>query len=106
MPGGWIIRKLEGMVGWGAGAYAALASLFHLYTAGYGVFEPRVQRSIHLLFLVPLVFLAFPFGKRSPRERPSACDWLFAAASWLSHAYFLSGKDKLQPTKIPKSSMK
>src|SRR3972149_6335945 len=82
MPGGWIIRRLSGTVGWGAGAYAALASLFHLYTAGYGVFEPRVQRSVHLLFLVPLVFLAFPLGKRSPRERPSAFDRLRGATSW------------------------
>ncbi|MEK7371410.1 MAG: C4-dicarboxylate ABC transporter permease, partial [candidate division NC10 bacterium] len=89
------MRKLGGILGWGAGAYAALASLFHLYTAGYGVFEPRVQRSMHLLFLVPLVFLAFPFGKRSPRQRPSAFDWLWAAASWLASAYLIWDKDRL-----------
>jgi TRAP transporter 4TM/12TM fusion protein len=89
------VRKLGGILGWGAGAYAALASLFHLYTAGYGVFEPRVQRSMHLLFLVPLVFLAFPFGKRSPRQRPSAFDWLWAAASWLASAYLIWDKDRL-----------
>ncbi len=89
------IRKLTGTIYWAAGAYAALASLFHLYTAGYGVFEPRVQRSMHLLFLVPLVFLAFPFGKRSPQGRPSALDWLWAALSWLASAYLIWDADRL-----------
>jgi TRAP transporter 4TM/12TM fusion protein len=89
------MRRLSGAVGWGFGAYAALASLFHLYTAGYGVFEPRVQRSMHLLFLVPIVFLAFPFAKRSPRDRPSAPDWLFAAISWLASAYLIWDHDRL-----------
>ena len=94
-PGDYKIRKLTGTIYWAAGAYAALASLFHLYTAGYGVFEPRVQRSMHLLFLVPLVFLAFPFGKRSPQGRPSALDWLWAALSWLASAYLIWDADRL-----------
>jgi TRAP transporter 4TM/12TM fusion protein len=59
------------------------------------VFEPRVQRSMHLLFLVPLVFLAFPFGKRSPQGRPSALDWLWAALSWLASAYLIWDADRL-----------
>jgi len=89
------MRKLSGAVGWGVGACAALASLFHLYTAGYGVFEPRVQRSMHLLFLVPLVFVSFPFNRRSPATRPSAFDWLFAAASWIASAYLIWDADRL-----------
>jgi TRAP transporter 4TM/12TM fusion protein len=83
------VRKLSGLVAGGAGAYAALASLFHLYTAGYGVFEPRIQRSMHLLFLVPLVFLVFPFNKRSPQNRPSVPDWIGATISWLASAYLI-----------------
>ena len=66
-----------------------MASLLHLYTAGYGVFEPRIQRSLHLLFLVPLVFLTFPFNKRSPQDRPSAFDWAWATISWLASAYLI-----------------
>jgi TRAP transporter 4TM/12TM fusion protein len=89
------LRKLSGLVGWGAGAYGALASLFHLYTAGYGVFEPRVQRSMHLLFLVPLVFLAFPFNKRSPQSRPSAFDWAWATISWVASAYLIWDHSRL-----------
>ena len=83
------IRTLTGPVKWALGVYASLASLFHLYTAGYGVFEPRIQRSMHLLFLVPLVFLAFPFNQRSPRARPSVPDWIWATISWLASAYLI-----------------
>ncbi len=50
---------------------------------------------MHLLFLVPLVFLAFPAGKRSPRERPSAFDWIWAAISWIASAYLIWDKDRL-----------
>ncbi len=54
-----------------------------------------MQRSLHLLFLVPLVFLAFPCRKVSPRERPSAPDWLFATVSWIASAYLIWDRDRL-----------
>jgi TRAP transporter 4TM/12TM fusion protein len=44
---------------------------------------------MHLLFLVPLVFLAFPFNKRAPRDRPSVPDWIWATISWLASAYLI-----------------
>ena len=44
---------------------------------------------MHLLFLVPLVFLAFPFNKKSPRHRPSAPDWLWATIAWFASAYLI-----------------
>jgi TRAP transporter 4TM/12TM fusion protein len=78
-----------------AGAYAAAAALFHLYTAGYGTLEPRLQRAVHLLFLIPLVFLAFPFNSRSPRTRPSAFDWLWAAITALASLYHIWDADRL-----------
>ncbi len=69
--------------------------MFHLWTAGYGTFEPRIQRSVHLLFLVPLIFLVFPFNRRSPKQRPSALDWLWAALSALASLYLIWDKDRL-----------
>ncbi len=86
---------MTGAVGWGVGAYAASASLFHLYTAGYGVLEPRIQRSMHLLFLVPLIFLVFPFNRRSPTGRPSGLDWLWAALSAVASLYLIWDADRL-----------
>ncbi|MBI4591441.1 MAG: TRAP transporter fused permease subunit [Candidatus Rokubacteria bacterium] len=89
------MRKLSGLVGWGVGAYAVAASLLHLYTAGYGVFEPRVMRALHLLFLVPLVFLLFPFNRRSPQHRPSGMDWAAAAVAFLASAYQIRNVERL-----------
>src|SRR3989304_3110418 len=89
------MRKLRGGGGGGAGAYAAAPSLLHLYTAGYGVFEPRVMRGLHLLFLVPLVFLLFPFSRRSPQHRPSAVDWGAAALAFAACAYQILNVERL-----------
>jgi TRAP-type uncharacterized transport system fused permease subunit len=68
-------------VGWGAGAYAIAAALFHIWTAYAGVLEPREMRAIHLMFLLPLSFLFFPATARSPRQRPTIVDatWILAA---------------------------
>ena len=82
-------------MGWAVAAWAASASLLHFYTAGYGVFEPRVQRSMHLLLLVPLVFVMFPFRRESPRHRPSAWDWLWAALALLGSGFHLWDRDRL-----------
>jgi TRAP transporter 4TM/12TM fusion protein len=89
------LRKLSGPVWWGVAAWAAAASLFHLYTAGYGVLEPRVQRSLHLLFLVPLVFVLYPARRSSPQARPSALDWLAAAIALGASAYLIWDADRL-----------
>jgi TRAP transporter 4TM/12TM fusion protein len=80
---------------WAAGAYAAAAALFHFYTAGYGTLEPRLQRAVHLLFLIPLVFLAFRFNSRSPKTRPSGFDWLWAAITALASLYHIWNADRL-----------
>lgn len=81
------MRSLAGIpraLVWGIGLGAAL---FHLWTAGFGFLEPRVQRSVHLLLLLPLAFLLFPAGPKSPTDRPSALDWLLAALSTLPSLY-------------------
>jgi TRAP transporter 4TM/12TM fusion protein len=89
------LRDLSGVVSWGVAAWAAAASLLHFYTAGYGVFEPRIQRSLHLLFLVPLVFVMFPFRAGSPKHRPSAWDWLWAALGLAASGYLIWDADRL-----------
>ena len=46
------------------GGWAVAATAFHLYSASIGFLEPRTQRSIHLLFMLPLIFLLFPAFKK------------------------------------------
>ncbi|MBP2312794.1 TRAP transporter permease [Azospirillum soli] len=66
-------------------------SLFHYYTAGFGLLSEMVHRGIHLAFVLGLVFLVFPFTRRGydrPAEgsllRPLGIgwlDWLLAAGA-------------------------
>jgi TRAP transporter 4TM/12TM fusion protein len=82
------MRELRGPVGVAIGIWAAAATLFHLWTAGFGFFEPRTQRSFHLLFLLPLAFLLYPaHPRRSPRHRPSWLDLLCALAAVAANFY-------------------
>ena len=46
-----------------------MLSLFHYYTAGFGLLQETVHRGIHLSFVLGLIFLVFPFAKRG-YERP------------------------------------
>ena len=86
---------------------AALAwSLFQLWIAspipfivGIGVFNDTEARSIHLAFAVFLAFLAYPAGKKSPREYVPIIDWGLAivgafCASYL-YLFYVSISDRV-----------
>lgn len=47
--------------------WAISATIFQLYTAYIGFLEPRTQRSIHMLFMLPLALLITPFSKKTDR---------------------------------------
>ena len=49
--------------------WAIAATAFHLYSVSIGFLEPRTQRSIHLLFMLPLIFLIFPTFKKQFSEK-------------------------------------
>ena len=83
------MRTLSGPVGWAVGGWAAAAALFHIWTAYAGAWEPREMRAVHLLFLIPLAFLLFPAHKRSPRDRVTPADGLWALASLVPCLYVL-----------------
>lgn len=80
-------RQLKGPIGITIAIYAVAASLFHLYTSGFGVLEPREMRSVHLLFLIPLVFLMFPATKNGPKDRIPWYDYLLAALAFAGSGY-------------------
>lgn len=89
------MRKLSGVLKWAVIAYACAASLFHLYTAGYGSLEPRLMRGTHLLLLVPLIFLLYPATGRSPKDRPSLLDSLAAVVSAAACGYTIWHAERL-----------
>ena len=41
-----------------------MLSLFHVYTAGFGLLNEVMHRTVHLSFVLGLVFLVFP--RRQP----------------------------------------
>ena len=82
------MRKMTGKIGTAIAIWAAAAAAFHLYCAYIGYLEPRIQRSLCLLWFMPLVFIIYPASKkRSPMHRPSVFDWALAAVAVTPHFY-------------------
>jgi len=82
-------REIGGREALAVTALAVGASCFHIYTTWAGFLEPRLQRAVHLGFLLPLAFLLYPATARSPKGRPSAWDWGWAALGLLSNLYIV-----------------
>lgn len=72
-----------------------VASVFHFYTSGFGTPGPRILRGIHLLLLLPMVFLLFPATRKSPKHRPSVLDLAIALLCALSTSYTIYHADRL-----------
>lgn len=58
-------RNLSGITARVAGLLCVMLSLFHVYTAGFGLLNEVMHRTVHLSFVLGLIFLVFP------RRRPS-----------------------------------
>ena len=56
-------------------------SLFHLYTAWTGPLVTLMHRAVHTSVVMALVFILYPFSKRSSKTKPAILDWLFAILS-------------------------
>lgn len=54
------------------GALLVALSIFHYYTAGFGLLSEMVHRGIHLSFVLGLIFLVFPFKRRDSAEPPKS----------------------------------
>ncbi|MBL8807799.1 MAG: TRAP transporter permease [Rhodospirillales bacterium] len=90
-------RKVPGGTGLLVGGLLVALSMFHYYTAGFGLLREVTHRGIHLAFVLGLIFLVFsarhadgrtvrPSGPLRPGGIPLA-DWLMAAAAAVSSLY-------------------
>jgi TRAP transporter 4TM/12TM fusion protein len=79
------------------GGLLIVLSLFHYYTAGFGLLQEVTHRGVHLAFVLGLIFLVFPH-RRALLERHAThralapgnvpwFDWLLAAAVAVSVLY-------------------
>lgn len=75
-------RDLGGVWKWIVFAIAVGMSLFQVYTAGFGLLNAHVQRSIHLAFILSLAFLLFPLrpGRETRAEGVPLFDLALAVA--------------------------
>ena len=71
-------RALTGNVGMLITVLAVALAVFQLYTAFFGVLPTMQQRSFHVAFVLPMIFLLYPATKNSPRDRVPLLDWMFA----------------------------
>ncbi len=65
-------RPLSPFANWIVGSALVALSLFHYYTAGFGLLSEVVHRGIHMAFVTGLVFLVFPLLKRGYEEPAKA----------------------------------
>jgi len=72
-------RRLTGPVGMVASLACIVLSLFHVYTAGFGLLNEVTHRTVHMSFIMPLVFLFFPRQKPAKEGRAWGFGLAFAA---------------------------
>lgn len=70
--GGWLQKFIR--------ILCILFSLFHLYTAAMGLYPPQIQRSVHLGFVLVLVYLLYPAKATGDKHKLYWYDVLLAAA--------------------------
>jgi TRAP transporter 4TM/12TM fusion protein len=81
-------RDLKSILRWVVSGIAVLMSLFHLYTAGFGVLGDLNQRAAHLMFTFVLIFLAYSASPTS-RSRLALLDVGLAVLGAVAAGYLL-----------------
>jgi TRAP transporter 4TM/12TM fusion protein len=76
-------------------AWLVIISIFQLYTAAVGIYQPRIQRGIHLLFLLPAAFVLFPAFKERSDGKIGAFNWVLAALSIFPPLYIVIFHERL-----------
>jgi TRAP transporter 4TM/12TM fusion protein len=90
-------RPLLPTAGWIVAGLLMALSLFHYYTAGFGLLRETTHRGIHMAFVLGLIFLVFAATKRENAAAPVASamkpfgiplwDWALALAAAVSSLY-------------------
>ncbi|CAN1560034.1 COG4666 TRAP-type uncharacterized transport system, fused permease components [Rhabdaerophilaceae bacterium] len=90
-------RPLLPFTAWIVAGSLLTLSLFHYYTAGFGLLPEATHRGIHLAFVIGLIFLVFSANKKSNTAQPRASllrplgisilDWALCLAAVISSLY-------------------
>jgi TRAP transporter 4TM/12TM fusion protein len=88
-------RPLLPAVAWFVAALLIALSLFHYYTAGFGLLREATHRGIHMAFVLGLIFLVFSWrGSTAPPQSSALApfgigiiDWLLAIGAAITALY-------------------
>jgi TRAP transporter 4TM/12TM fusion protein len=90
-------RPLAAGATWIVSILLVSLSIFHYYTAGFGLLRESTHRGVHLAFVLSLIFLVFGFNKRAYKRDPKSTwfspggvplfDWAIALALALTVLY-------------------
>ena len=90
-------RPLTPAAGWLVSGLLIALSLFHYYTAGFGLLRETTHRGLHMAFVLGLIFLVFGFRRHRLKEpQPSSViaplgipiiDWLLALGAVAGSLY-------------------
>jgi TRAP transporter 4TM/12TM fusion protein len=90
------VREFKGLQKWILGGWLVILSSFQLYTAIFGILQPRPQRGIHLMFLLPAAFILFPATKKLVVVNNVTINyWIFAGLALLPPVYLIINNDYL-----------
>lgn len=82
-------RELKGITALVVAFLSILVSLLVFYTAFKGAFPPLIQRAGFLTLMVPLIFLLYPYSKKSPARKISVIDVFLAILAALSFSWII-----------------
>ncbi len=89
------VRDLKGLVSKILTVVAVIMSLFHLYMAGLGTMPTNKQRMIHLGLSMVIIFLLYPFSKKSSRKGFNPIDLVLAVAGLGVNLYLFFNIDPI-----------
>lgn len=84
------MRKLTGFWKWVVTALSIMLVLFQLYTTGVRLFSDMIQRSVHLAFVLALVFILKPATKKKEQTTVPWYDVVLALISAASCIYLIT----------------
>lgn len=90
--------RFRDLAGWQALLVTAVAvglSLFHFYTAGFGLLLAIKQRAFHLGVVLFLVFLLYPMTEKSSKTKTPWYDYILAALAAYGCFYLIINFDAL-----------
>ncbi len=82
-------REFKGKLHYGVLFFAAFVGFFHIYYSAVGPPYALLYRNIHWMLIAVLVFMCFPFSKKSPRDRPQLIDIASVLASLVVGLYLI-----------------